>query len=263
MSGGIGDDPFWNEATAGDNDFERPIDMMGDMGGNGNGGAQNTNLPDSGVDMIGDLAASAPAPAPSPSDFHLVEKGDYFDLVKKVPSLRRIMIGAGWDHKMLETTKIDVDLSCFLLDKQNQTRVDEDFVFYNNESGCDGAVRHSGDSRTGAGDGDDESLFIDLNGLPFDVLRVMITVSIYNAAEAEQHLGMVRNIYLRIVNEEDGNEIVRLQMDESMLNGVAGMQVACLVREGPKWYLEVLENPVKGGLGAIATQYGIIVGAGA
>ena len=266
----MSDDPFWDDLND-DSPIERPIDMMAPMvGGGGNGTGVPVNPPsgvelpvDSSVDMIDDLASAAPPMPPVASEFNLAEQGDYFDLMKKVPSLRRITVGAGWDHKMFEEKKVDVDLSCFLLDKNNQTRVDEDFIFYNNDSGSDGAVRHMGDSRTGAGDGDDESIRIDLNGVPFDVQRIMLVLSIYNADEAEQHLGMVRNIYLRLVNEEDGNEIVRIQMDEKFLNGITGMQAACLVREGPKWYFEALENSVRGGLGAIATQYGIIVGAGA
>lgn len=190
---------------------------------------------------------------------NLLERGDYYDIRQKIPQLSRISIGAGWDHKAFEEDPVDVDLSCFLLNKADQTREDEDFVFYNNETACEGAVRHKGDSRNGAGDGDDESILIDLNGLPFDVLKVVFTLTIYNAEEREHSLGRVRSLYLRLVNDADQNEVFRFPLSEEEYAGKIGIKVGELVREGPKWYFSALGEPIPGGLGSIATQYGIII----
>lgn len=190
---------------------------------------------------------------------NLVSKGDYFDIRKKIPGLQNIAIGSGWDVKLFEEESLDVDLSCFLLNKAEQTREDTDFIFYNNESTCAGGVRHQGDSRTGAGDGDDEMINIDLNALPFDIIKITFVLSIYNAAEREQHFGKIRNMYFRMVNDDDGNEIFRFVMNEGEYVNQIGIKVGEMVREGPKWFFNVLGEPIPGGLAKIATQYGIIV----
>lgn len=190
---------------------------------------------------------------------HLLQRGDYYDIRQKIPQLNLITIGAGWDHKAFEEDPLDIDLSCFLLNKADQTREDQDFVFYNNDKACEGAVRHNGDSRNGAGDGDDESISIDLNGIPFDVLKIVFTLTIYNAEEREHRMGTVRNLYLRLVNHADQNEIFRFQLSEEEYAGMTGIKVGELVREGPKWYFNALGEPISGGLGGIATQYGLII----
>lgn len=190
---------------------------------------------------------------------HLLQRGDYYNIRKKIPQLTRITIGAGWDHKAFEEDPLDIDLSCFLLNKADQTREDPDFVFYNNDTACAGAVRHNGDSRNGAGDGDDESISIDLNGLPFDVMKVVFTLTIYDAEEREHTMGKVRNLYLRFVNDADQNEIFRYPLSEEEYAGTTGIKVGELIREGPKWYFSALGEPIPGGLARIATQYGLII----
>lgn len=190
---------------------------------------------------------------------NLLQRGDYHDITRKIPGLSNVKIGAGWDHKAFEENPLDLDLSCFMLNRQDQTREDEDFVFYNNERACDGAIRHQGDSRNGAGDGDDEMILIDLKGVPFDVIRIVFTLTIYNAPERGQELGMVRNMYLRMVNADDENEIFRVKLPEIEFEGQIGIKVGELVREGPKWFFNVTNDAIPGGLATIATQYGIII----
>ena len=200
----------------------------------------------------------AEQPAYQPSE-NLVHKGDYVDIRKKIPQLQLVAAGAGWEQKMFEEEALDVDLSCFLLDRAEQTRDDNDFVFYNNESACSSAVRHQGDSRTGAGDGDDEMIKIDLNGLPFDVVKVVFVLSIYDAAERSQSFEKVRNMYFRMMNMDDDNEIFRINLSEQDFTGQTGIKIGELVREGPKWFFSAINEPIPGGLGKIATQYGIII----
>lgn len=190
---------------------------------------------------------------------NLIKKGDYFDIRRKIPELKEVIIGAGWDIKMFEENPVDVDLSCFLLNKDDQTREDEDFVFYNNEKACVGAVRHMGDSRNGAGDGDDETLIIDLNSLPFDVMKITFVLSIYDAAERSHDFGQVRNMFLRFVNAYDDNEIFRYRLSEEEFAGKTGIKVGELIREGPKWFFNTVGEPIPGGLASIATKYGLII----
>ena len=215
------------------------------------------------------LREGAPPPADAPGNEliaeseetanNIVKKGDFIDLLKLVPSLNQIMVGVGWELKNLEGDKIDVDLSCFLIDKTGQTRVDEDFIFYNQPAALVGAVKHMGDSRTGDGEGDDEEIFLDVNGIPFDVIRIALVLSIYDEKLKGWNFGMVRDLFLRLADKVEGREILRVRLNEDEFRGQTAILAGTLVREGPKWFFEVSENPVAGGLTAIAKQYGIIV----
>jgi tellurium resistance protein TerD len=188
-----------------------------------------------------------------------VFKGDYVDILKRDPTLRQIMVGAGWEQKAFDRDPIDLDLSCFLLDKTDMTREDSDFVFYNNPVGCNGAVKLLDDSRTGGGDGDDEQIFIDLNGLPFEVIRLVFSISIYDQKLKGHHFGHMRDMFVRIFNYEDNNEVARFLIPDDELDGMTGTIAFVLVREGPQWFMQPLAEPYKGGLSPIAKKYGLII----
>lgn len=191
---------------------------------------------------------------------NLVTKDEDINLTAKDPTMSKILLGAGWDLNAFDADALDLDVSLFLLDKDDMTRVDEDFVFYNNMSVLDGGVDHSGDSRTGAGDGDDEAIVLDLHKIPFDIVRIPIVISIYQGYEKEQNMGMVRNSYLRIVNHANAHEILRFKLDKELIDRPE-TAVICgeLRREGPKWHFQAKIEFLAGGLGAFATRYGIIV----
>ena len=198
--------------------------------------------------------------SPLPEDeANILRKGDYFDLRARHPGLRQLHVAVGWEQRGFDEDKPDVDLSCFLLNKEDQTRVDEDFVFYNASSTCEGAVKHLGDSRTGAGDGDDETIFIDLNSLPFDILKIMFVLSIYDEDRNGRRFDLIRDAFIRLVNHEDGHEIIRRNMEEDEIAGKNAVHALCLVREGPKWYAEAPDGNGEGGLAGVASRYGIIV----
>ncbi len=187
-----------------------------------------------------------------------IHKGEYIDLTEAVPTLKRILIGAGWDQKSMEET-VDVDLSLFMCNKHDETRIDEDFIFYNNERACDGAVQHLGDSRSGAGAGDDETIFIDLNGVPFDILKIVCVLSIYDPDFDGHHFGMVDNVYIRFVNKDDNEELFRYALDNKDREGGNAIILGTLIREGPKWIYEAAAHGFNGGLAKVATDYGIII----
>lgn len=187
--------------------------------------------------------------------------GDDVNLTAKDETLKKILIGAGWDLNAFDADALDLDISLMLIDKDDMTRDDQEFVFYNNKEAYDGAVVHNGDSRTGAGDGDDESVTVDLQGVPFEVLKFLIIISIYKGEEKEQKLDMVRNAYVRIVNAENGHELVRYDLDEILDDKEESAMIAGSVnREGPKWHFTPLAEFVEGGLGAIAAKHGMIIG---
>jgi tellurium resistance protein TerD len=192
--------------------------------------------------------------------FHL-KRGEQVNLTRLDPTLRNIMIGLGWDVIGFESDPPDLDVSVFLLDKNDKTRVDEDFVFYNNLKTPDGAIEHMGDNRTGAGDGDDENVRIELNEIPYEISRVMFVISIYEADLKEQSFRSVRNLFLRIVNEETGIELMRFNLDKEFEESPSStaVKVGFLERSGPNWFFEGLGEMTAGGLKEFATQYGIIV----
>ena len=190
---------------------------------------------------------------------NILHKGDYLDLRKKIPTLKHLYIATGWEQRDIELVPVDVDLSCFLLDKNGQTREDHEFVFYNNPKAYDGAVAHLGDNRVGAAEGDNESIFIDFENIPFDIVKLDIVLSIYDENADGFHFGLTRDLFVRAVNQEDDMEIFRLTFTGEEVSGQTLVRAVTLVREGPKWFAEGTAEASKGSLGTIAKSYGIIV----
>lgn len=187
-----------------------------------------------------------------------VQLGDDINLLQKDPALKKISVAVGWDSKAFGGQDVDVDISLFLLDRDNMTRENQDFVFYNNMEAYNGAVKHEGDNRTGAGDGDDETMLFDLHGIPFDVMRIVFVYSIYRGKEKDQNLGLVKNSYIRLSNAENDHELVRFNLDEHFkdVEDTAAI-VGSINREGPKWHFTPLRELYKGGLAEIATTFGM------
>lgn len=193
-------------------------------------------------------------------DDNRVVKGDDINLTAKDPTMTNLVIGIGWDLNAFDTDTLDLDVSCFLLNKDGKTIIDEDFIFYNNMEARDGAIVHNGDNRTGAGDGDDESISVDLNAVPYEITKIMFVLSIYRGEEKEQTMSSLRNSYIRLINSSNGQEILRYELTEDVQGSEeTGMLVASINREGPKWHFEAVGECIKGGLSQIATDYDIIV----
>lgn len=189
-----------------------------------------------------------------------VVKGDDVNLKEKDPTLSKVIVALGWQSNQFDTEELDLDVSCFLLNKEDKTRVDEDFIFYNNTEALDGGIKHNMDSLTGAGDGDDETISIDLNAIPYEVKRLMFTLSIYKGEERGQTMGKVKNSYIRLLNADNKEEILRYELNEDVKGqDGAGMYVAAINREGPKWHFKAVGEFAKGGLAEIATGYDLII----
>lgn len=192
-----------------------------------------------------------------------IVRGEEVNITEKDPTMKEIQIGVGWDLKAFESHPLDLDASLFLLDKNGDTREDKDFIFYNNLDGCDGAVKHLGDSRTGAGEGDDEMIMVNLNALPFDIVKIQFVLSIYNMDFADHDFSMVKNVYFRIVNTRTENELFRYELDEEIHEhdgeGHEGLIIGELDRVGSEWIFKAVGETVKGGLGKIAQDHAIMV----
>lgn len=189
----------------------------------------------------------------------ILQKDQDFNLSTNVPGLSKVMVGAGWDCDQFEgKPPIDLDLSCFLLTPLDQTRVDSDFVYYNNMEGDEGAVAHKGDNRTGAGDGDDEIIFVDLGRVDYEVASIQFVISIYEGLENAQDFSMVRNAFIRIVNEGTRKEIIHFNLSEDF-KGKQAVIFGSLERNGNDWSFKTNGQAVDGGLGKLAQKYGMLV----
>lgn len=185
-----------------------------------------------------------------------LSKGQNLSLSKTDPGLTNILIGLGWDARATDGQDFDLDASVFLLAESGKVRSDADFIFYNQlQSGC-GSVVHTGDNRTGAGDGDDESVKVDLTRVPPDVQRIAITVTIDKAEEKRQSFGQVSNAFIRIVNDATGAEVVRYDLSEDYSTETA-MVFGEVYRNNGEWKFKAIGQGYAGGLKAMCAQFGI------
>ena len=185
-----------------------------------------------------------------------LQKGGNLSLSKEAPGLTKILVGLGWDPRATDGAEFDLDASAFLLGATGKIRSEADFIFYNQLKSADGSVEHTGDNRTGAGDGDDEVLKVDLSRVPADVDKIAFTVTIHDAEGRKQNFGQVRNSFIRIVNEANGSEIVRYDLAEDASTETA-MIFAELYRNNGEWKFRAVGQGYAGGLRAVANGYGM------
>ncbi len=144
----------------------------------------------------------------------------------------------------------------FLLDAHGKCTKETDFIFYNNLQSPCGSVLHTGDNRTGEGEGDDEQLIVDLTKVPADVQKIAFTVTIYDAESRNQNFGQVANAFVRLVNEETNEEILRFDLGEDF--SIETAVVFCeLYRHNGQWKFNAVGSGFQGGLGALVRAYGL------
>ena len=187
-----------------------------------------------------------------------LSKGGNISLSKEAPGLTRVLIGLGWDARATDGGDFDLDASAFLLNTSGKVRSDADFIFYNQLKSVDGSVTHTGDNRTGDGDGDDEAIEIDLAKVPAEVARVAIAVTIHDAEPRRLNFGMVSNAYVRIVNQATNQEIARYDLAEDASTETA-LIFAEVYRHNGDWKFKAVGQGYKGGLGPLARNYGVNV----
>jgi tellurium resistance protein TerD len=186
-------------------------------------------------------------------------KGGNVSLSKEEPGLTHILIGLGWDTRTTDGTDFDLDASAFLLAAGDKVRGDSDFIFYNNLRSADGSVEHTGDNRTGEGDGDDEALKVELGKVPADVQKIAVSVTIHDGEARRQSFGMVSNAFIRVVNDATGREIARYDLSEDASTETA-MIFGEVYRHNGEWKFRAVGQGFKGGLAPMARNYGVNVG---
>ena len=187
-----------------------------------------------------------------------LSKGGNVSLSKAAPTMKNVLIGLGWDARSTDGQDFDLDASAFLLSQNGKVRGDADFIFYNNLKSTDGSVTHTGDNRTGEGDGDDEQILINLATVAADIERVVIVVSIDQAEVRGQNFGQVRDAYCRVINQENEQEIVRYDLSEDAASETT-MVFAEIYRNGSEWKFRAVGQGYASGLYGIATDYGIVL----
>ena len=187
-----------------------------------------------------------------------LSKGGNVNLSKEAPGLAKIAVGLGWDARATDGASFDLDASAFLLKADGKVRSDNDFCFYNNKKVADGAVEHAGDNQTGAGDGDDESVKVDLTLVPTDVDKVVFSVTIHEAEARKQNFGQVSRAYIRVVNQDGGQEIARYDLSEDASVETA-MIFGEIYRNGADWKFRAVGQGFAGGLGPLAASFGVSV----
>jgi tellurium resistance protein TerD len=187
-----------------------------------------------------------------------LQKGGNVNLSKEAPGLNKMVVGLGWDLRATDGAAFDLDGAVFLLNSAGKVRSDADFIFYNNLKSVEGSVAHSGDNRTGAGEGDDESVTIDLAKVPADVDKIAICVTIHEAEQRRQNFGQVSKAFVRCVNASGNAEIARYDLSEDS-STEAAMVFGEVYRAGADWKFRAIGQGFKGGLGPLAKNFGVNV----
>ena len=185
-----------------------------------------------------------------------LSKGGNVSLSKTDPSLKNVIVGLGWDARPTDGADFDLDASAFMVKEDGKVRSDSDFIFYNQTKSTCGSVEHTGDNRTGAGDGDDEALVVLLDKVPADVQRVVFCVTIHDADMRKQNFGQVNHAYVRVVNKDSNNEVARYDLSEDASIETA-MIFGEIYRHSGEWKFKAVGQGYAGGLAALARQYGI------
>lgn len=188
-----------------------------------------------------------------------LQKGQKVSLTKSAPGLTKVVVGLGWDVNQFDTGgDFDLDAAAFLLGDSGKVASSSDFVFYGNLKHSSGGAEHLGDNLTGAGDGDDEQIKIDLTKLPPSVTHVAFTATIYDAEARQQNFGMVNNAFIRICNEVTGEELLRYDLGEDFSIETA-VVFGELYRNNGEWKFNAIGSGYQGGLAALCANYGVDV----
>ena len=185
-------------------------------------------------------------------------KGGNVNLSKEAPGLTNMTIGLGWDPRATDGQEFDLDAIAFLLNESGKVRNDQDFIFFNNLKSGDGSVEHTGDNRTGEGDGDDEAIKVNLAAVPSDVAKIAVCAIIYEGQARNQNFGQVGDAFIRVVNDNGNTEIARFDLSEDGSTETA-MIFGEIYRHNNEWKFRAVGQGFNGGLGPLAASYGVSV----
>lgn len=184
-----------------------------------------------------------------------LNKGERISLSKEAPGMKQAAVGLGWDVNQTDTgSQFDLDVSVFMLGAGGKIPKDEYFVFYNNLKSPDGSVESMGDSRTGEGSGDDETVHVNLTSVDSGIEELVFVVTIYEAEARRQNFGQVRNSYIRIYDKETQAEIARYDLEEDFSRETS-LEMGRLYRKSGEWRFQAVGQGYNAGLESFVAQY--------
>lgn len=184
-----------------------------------------------------------------------LHKGERVNLSKEVPSLKNVGIGLGWDVNTTDTgSAFDLDASVFMLGANGKIPSEKYFIFYNNLESPEQSVKHMGDSRTGEGSGDDETIVVDLPKVSSAVQELIFVVTIHEAETRRQNFGQVRNSFIRLYDKATGNEIAKYQLEEDFSRETA-IEFGRLYKRDGDWRFQAVGQGYNSGLQGFVNQY--------
>lgn len=187
-----------------------------------------------------------------------LQKGANVNLSKEAPNLVNALVGLGWDARATDGKDFDLDASLFMVKEDGKVPSDAFFIFYNQKTSPEGSVEHTGDNLSGAGEGDDESILVNLAKVPPNVQRLVIVVTIHDAEARRQNFGQISNAFVRVVNRDTHQEVVRFDLSEDYSTETA-MIFGEIYRHSGDWKFKAVGQGYAGGLRALALQHGVNV----
>ena len=182
-------------------------------------------------------------------------KGAKINLSKEAPGLNKILVGLGWDTNTTDTgSDFDLDASVFMNDASGKLLTEKHFIFYNNLKSPCSSVVHTGDNLTGEGDGDDESIKLDLSKVDSKVEEIVFVVTIHEAQMRKQNFGQVSNSFVRIVNDENKKEILKYELDEDYSVETA-IEFGKLYKKDGTWRFQAVGTGFSSGLQGFVDKY--------
>ena len=180
-----------------------------------------------------------------------LKKGQRISLTKENPGLKQIMCGLGWDVAPKSggffggNKQFDLDSSILCLNADKKLLDVKDIVYFGNLRHSSGAIAHQGDNLTGAGEGDDEIINIDLPLIPPNIAYLVFAINIYKCNQRKQDFSMVENAFVRLVNRNTNQELARYDLSGTEYQGMTGMIMAELYRHNDEWKMAAVGNGFK------------------
>lgn len=196
-----------------------------------------------------------------------LRKGGNISLTKEAPTLKKLLVGLGWDTRATDGVAFDLDACAIAVNAENKAPTEHYLLLgftapedkargIDRTSTFGGALVHTGDNRTGAGDGDDEVIKVDLQNIPDDVQKIVFAVNIYDESQSGVNFGQVSNAYIRMVDDETQKEIARFDLGED-----ASIETTVIFGEiykhNGEWKFRAVQQGWQEGLAALLRSYGL------
>jgi tellurium resistance protein TerD len=195
-----------------------------------------------------------------------LQKGQRISLSKEAPGLTKLMCGLGWDvvkksgggffRNFGGGHDYDLDASIICLDANGQLTAKENIIYFGNLQHLSGSITHTGDNLTGAGDGDDEVIIVDLLRIPADIVKLVFVINIYDCIARKQDFTQIENAFVRLVNAANNKELARYNLSGKEYSGMTGMILAEVYRHNNEWKMAAIGNGISvNGLGELVKSY--------